>query len=290
LPSGLLLRKSIRDAVLGQKCEHCDKLNRGRTPGRPVAALPSILSPGESQKVEIGYFKHPQGNMRSALIAVDRYSALVEAGAMPSGRTPSAKDTLEKYLDMLSIIYNQVTYLGSNFDSTLWRNFMDRLRSMVRSVPGHDPWPNAAEKPVELVRTGLAGVWDSFPYLPFRSALKFAFCQLNENYRPSFKASRLSMHLGVPLKKLSLLEPPLFSLNPIAMPPSLKDLEGRLDATDGRRKDVNSIRACTRLSTFTRAQLTRQRTNPVQINNGDFFMFWKSSTSKNQTGYKRPAI
>jgi hypothetical protein len=40
LPSGLLLPKAIRDAVLGQKCEQCEKLNRGRTPGRPVAAIP----------------------------------------------------------------------------------------------------------------------------------------------------------------------------------------------------------------------------------------------------------
>jgi hypothetical protein len=73
---------------------------------------------------------------------------------MPSGGTPSAKDTLETYLDMLSIIYKQVTYdLGSNFDPPLWRNFMGRLGSMVRSVPGDAHWPNAAEKPVELVRT-----------------------------------------------------------------------------------------------------------------------------------------
>jgi hypothetical protein len=28
----------------------------------------------------------------------------------------------------------------------------------------------------------------------------------------------------------------------------------------------------------------------VQINNCDFFMFWRSSSSKNQTGYKGPAI
>jgi hypothetical protein len=95
----------------------------------------------------------------SALVALDRYSDLVEAGAMPSGGTPSAKDTLETYLDMLSIIYKQVTYdLGSNFDSPLWRNFMDRLGSMVRSVPGDAHWPNAAEKPVKLVRTELTGL------------------------------------------------------------------------------------------------------------------------------------
>jgi hypothetical protein len=30
LPSGLLLPQAIRDAVLGQNCEHCEKLNRGR--------------------------------------------------------------------------------------------------------------------------------------------------------------------------------------------------------------------------------------------------------------------
>jgi hypothetical protein len=67
--------------------------------------------------VDVGFVKHPPGNMHSASIAVDRYSDLVEAGAMPSGRTPSAKDTLETYLDMLNIIYKHVTYdLGSNFD------------------------------------------------------------------------------------------------------------------------------------------------------------------------------
>jgi hypothetical protein len=98
------------------------------------------------------------------------------------------------------------------------------------------------------------------------------------------------MHLGVLTKKLSLLEPPIFSLNPIAMPPSLKDLEARLDAMDGRRKDLNSISARTRLATCAGAQLTRQRTHPVQINNGDFFMFLRSSSSKNQTGNKGHAI
>jgi hypothetical protein len=107
---------------------------------------------------------------------------------MPSGGTPSAKDTLETYLFMLCIIYKQVRYdLGSNFVSTLWRNFMDRLRSMVRSVPGDTHWPNAAEKPVELVRTELASVWDSFPDLTFRSALKVAICHLNEKYRLIFQ-------------------------------------------------------------------------------------------------------
>jgi hypothetical protein len=112
LPCGLLLPKTKRDAVLGQECEHCDRQNRGRTPGLPVAAIPSVLSPGESQHVDIGYVKHPQGNMHSALIAIDRYSDLVEAKAIPS-----AKDILETNLDMLSIIYKQVTYdLGSNFD------------------------------------------------------------------------------------------------------------------------------------------------------------------------------
>jgi hypothetical protein len=65
-PSGLLLPKAIRDAFLGQKCEHCEKLNRGRTPGRPVAAIPSVLSPGESQHVDVGFFKHSHGNMYSA--------------------------------------------------------------------------------------------------------------------------------------------------------------------------------------------------------------------------------
>jgi hypothetical protein len=210
---------------------------------------------------------------------------------MPSGGTPSSKDTLETYLDMLSNIYEQVTYdLGSNFYSPLWRNFMDRRGSMVRSVPGDAHWPNVAEKPVELVRTEIAGVWDSFPDLPFRSALKVAACHLNAKYRPIFKSSRLSMHLGVPLKKLPLLEPPLFSLNPIAMPPSLKDLEARMDAMDRQRQRVNSIRARARLATCARAQLTRQRTHPVQTNNGDFFMFWRSSSSENQTGYKGPAI
>jgi hypothetical protein len=76
------------------------------------------------------------------------------------------------------------------------------------------------------------------------------------------------MHLGVPLKKLPLLEPPLFSLNPIAMPPGLKELEAKMDAMDGQRQRVNSIRARARLATCARAQLTRQRTHPVQINNG----------------------
>jgi hypothetical protein len=176
---------------------------------------------------------------------------------MPSGGTPSAKDTLETYLFMLCIIYKQVRYdLGSNFDSTLWRNFMDRLGSMVRSVPGDTHWPNAAENPVELVRTELASVWDSFPDLAFRSALKVAICHLNEKIDFFFKSSRLSMHLGVPLKKLALLEPPLFSLNPIAMRPSLKDLEARLDAINGRRNDINSIRARARLATCARAKLT----------------------------------
>jgi hypothetical protein len=109
--------------------------------------------------VDTGYFKHRQGNMHSALIAVDRYFDLVEAGEIPSGGTPSAKDRLETYLDMLSIIYKQVTYdFGSNFDSTLWRKFFNRLGSMVRSVPGDAHWPNAADKPVELVRTELDGV------------------------------------------------------------------------------------------------------------------------------------
>jgi hypothetical protein len=76
---------------------------------------------------------------------VDRYSDLVEAGAMPSGGTASAKDTLETYLDMLSIIYKQVTHdLGSNFDSPLWRYSMDRLGSMARSVPGDAHRPNVA--------------------------------------------------------------------------------------------------------------------------------------------------
>jgi hypothetical protein len=88
------------------------------------------------------------------------------------------------------------------------------------------------------LRAELASVWESFPDLPFRSALNVAIYHLNEKYRPSFKSSRLSMHIGVPLKKPSLMEPPLFSLNPIAMPPSLKDLEARLDAMDGRRKDI----------------------------------------------------
>jgi hypothetical protein len=42
------------------------------------------------------------------------------------GSRLSAKDNSGTYLDMLSIIYKQVTYdLGSNFDSPLWRNFMD---------------------------------------------------------------------------------------------------------------------------------------------------------------------
>jgi hypothetical protein len=78
--------------------------------------------------VEVGFFKHRHGNMYLALLAVDRYSDLVDSGAMPSGGTPSSKDTVETYLDMLSIIYKQVTHdLGSNFDSPLWRNFMDRL-------------------------------------------------------------------------------------------------------------------------------------------------------------------
>jgi hypothetical protein len=46
---------------------------------------------------------------------------------MPSGGTPSAKDTMETYLDMLSIIYGQVTYdLGSNF--------MDRLGSTSQQI------------------------------------------------------------------------------------------------------------------------------------------------------------
>jgi hypothetical protein len=89
------------------------------------------------------------------------------------------------------------------------------------------------------------------------------------------------MHLRVPLQKLPLLEPSLFSLNPIAMPPSLNFLAAILDATDGRRKDVTSIRARARLATYARARLTRQRTHPVLKNNGDFFMFWISSSSKN---------
>jgi hypothetical protein len=164
---------------------------------------------------------------------------------------------------------------------------MDRLGSMVRSVPGDTHWPNAAENPVELVRTELASVWDSFPDLAFRSALKVAICHLNEKIDFFFKSSRLSMHLGVPLKKLALLEPPLFSLNPIAMRPSLKDLEARLDAINGRRNDINSIRAHARLATCARAKLTQQQTHPVHIKNGDFFMFWRSSSSKNQTGYTR---
>jgi hypothetical protein len=88
------------------------------------------------------------------------------------------------------------------------------------------------------------------------------------------------MHVGVPLKILPLLEPLLFSLNPIAMPPSLKDLEVRMDAMDGQR--VNSIRPRARLATCARAQLTQQRTHPMQINNGGFFMFWRSFSSKNQ--------
>jgi hypothetical protein len=80
----------------------------------------------------------------------------------------SAKDTLETYLYMLSIIYKQVMHdLGSSFDSPLWQNFTDRLGSMVRSVPGDAHWPNAAEKPADLVRTELAGVWDSFPDFVF---------------------------------------------------------------------------------------------------------------------------
>jgi hypothetical protein len=95
---------------------------------------------------------------------------------MPSGGTPSAKDTLETYLGMLSIIYKQVTHdLGSNFDSLLWRNFKGRLGSMVRSVPGDAHWPIAAENPVELVRTELAGLWDSFPDLYFVSYSKLLF-------------------------------------------------------------------------------------------------------------------
>jgi hypothetical protein len=127
---------------------------------------------------------------------------------------------------------------------------------MVRSVPGDAHWPNAAVKPVELVRTEVAGAWDSFPDLPFRSALKVAVCHLNAKYRPLCKSSRLSMHLGVPRTKLPMIEPPLFSLNPIAMPPSLKVLEARMDARDGQRKRVNSIRARARLATCARAQLT----------------------------------
>jgi hypothetical protein len=74
-----------------------------------------------------------------------------------------------------------------------------------------------------------------------------------------------------PSKKLPLLEPPLFSLNPIAIPPSLQDMAARMDAMDGQRQCVNSIRARKRLATCARAQLTRQRTHPVQIKNGDFF-------------------
>jgi hypothetical protein len=69
-------------------CEHCEKLNRGRTQGRPVAEIPSVLSPGEGQHVGVGYFKHPHGDMYSALIAVDWYSDQVDAGAMPSCGTP----------------------------------------------------------------------------------------------------------------------------------------------------------------------------------------------------------
>jgi hypothetical protein len=110
-----------------------------------------------------------------------------------------------------------------------------------------------------------------FQILSFRSALKVTVFHLNAKYRPLFKSSRLSMHLGVPLKYLPLLEPPLFSLNPIAMPPSLKDLEARMDAMDGQRNRMNSIRARARLATCARAQLTRQRTHQVQINNGDFY-------------------
>jgi hypothetical protein len=100
-PSGLLLPKTLRDAVLGQKCMHSKKMNRGRTPGRPMAAIPSVLSPGESQHVDIGFFKHRQGTMHSALIAVDRYCDVVEAGAMPTIGAPSAKGTLATYLDTL---------------------------------------------------------------------------------------------------------------------------------------------------------------------------------------------
>jgi hypothetical protein len=195
LPSGLLLPKPILDAVLGQKYEQFEKLNRGRTPSRPVAAIPFVLIPGESQHVDVGFFKHPQGIMHSALIAVDRYSDLMEAGEMPSGGTPSAKETLATCLDMLSIIYKRVTYdLGSNLDSLLWRQFMDGLGSMVRSVPGDAHWPNAAEQLVDLLRTELAGVWDSFQDLPYRSALKVAVCHLKAKYRP-IKSSRLSMRL-----------------------------------------------------------------------------------------------
>jgi hypothetical protein len=63
---------------------------------------------------------------------------------------------------------------------------------------------------------------------------------------------------------------------------SIKILEARLDAMDGRRKDVNSIRARARLATYARAHLTRLPAHPVQMNNADFFTLWRSSSSKIQ--------
>jgi hypothetical protein len=69
-----------------------------------------------------------------------------------------------------------------------------------------------------------------------------------------------------------------------------QDLEARLDVMDGRRKDVNSIRARARLATCARAQLTRLRAHPVQMNNADFFIFGRSSSSKIQTGCNGSAI
>jgi hypothetical protein len=150
---------------------------------------------------------------------------------------------------------------------------------MVRSVPGDAHWPNAAEKPVELVSTELAGVWDSFPDLPFRSALKVAVCRLHAKYRPLFKSSRLSMRLGVPLK-ITSARAAFIQSESNCYAAEFERLGSENGCYGRQRQRVNSIRARTRLATCARAQLTRQRRHPVQINSGDFFMFWRSSSKK----------
>lgn len=53
-------------------------------------------------------------------------------------------------------------------------HFVERRDAVVRAVSGDAHCPNAAEKPIELVRPELKSIWREYGDLPFSAALRVA--------------------------------------------------------------------------------------------------------------------
>lgn len=185
----------------------------------------------------------------------DRQSEKVTLSPLPAGGSSPAPQTLHSYLDVLDLPYKKTTYdLGSIFDCTAWRTFMELRGAVVPAFPADAHWPKDAETPIELVRHDLKFVWHEYPDHPFTAALRIATMHLNTRFRKVYKLSRIEIHREMQPQKLQLFtERFLLAEQPTTLSPSPSESETQMNALDGVRTDVNQTRARVRLLTCARS-------------------------------------